>query len=97
MTSASSGPLPAYTLTTEIADFQARLTPGSAAPAEAVVTLNLSVVRNSDGRLLASRRFTSAVPAEDTTALPVVAAFDRAMSSVLAEAVPWVARAVGGQ
>lgn len=97
VTSASSGPLPAYTLMTDIADFQARLTPGSAAPAEAVVTLNLSVVRNSDGRLLASRRFTSAFPAEDTTALPVVAAFDRAMSSVLAEAVPWVARAVGGQ
>jgi len=97
VTSASTGPLPAYTLMTGIADFQAQLTPESATPAEAVVTLNLSVVRNSDGRLMASRRFTSRVAAEDTKALPVVAAFDRAMSGVLAEAVPWVARAVGGQ
>lgn len=97
VTSASSGPLPAYTLMTDIGDFQARLTPGMATPAEAVVTLNLSVVRNSDGRLLANRRFTRTAAAEDTGALPVVAAFDRAMGSILAEAVPWVAGSVGGQ
>jgi cholesterol transport system auxiliary component len=59
--------------------------------------MTMSVVRDADGRLLASRRFTSAAAAADTDALSIVTAFEAANHQVLREAVPWATAVATGQ
>ena len=61
-----------------------------------VVSLTLAIVREADGRLLASRRFTRTAEAADTDALAVVSAFDAANGALLREAVPWAAAVMTG-
>ncbi len=97
VTTASVGPLPDFTLMTDVDAFEAELLPkGSAAPARVVVSLTLSVVRDADGRLVASRRFSRTAEASGTGALAVVSAFEAAMSAVLREGVPWATTVMTG-
>lgn len=97
VTTGTIGPLPDFTLMIDIDAFEARLLPkGSVAPAEVVVTMTLSVVRDADGRLVASRRFSRTAPAGDTDAFAVVAAFEAANGSLLREAVPWATTVMTG-
>jgi cholesterol transport system auxiliary component len=97
VTTANAGPLPDFTLLTDIDAFEARLQPeGSAAPARIVVSLTLSVVRDADGRLVASRRFSHVADAAGTDALAVVSAFQTAATAVLREGVPWATTVMTG-
>ena len=85
----SVGPLPDFTLLVDIESFEAQLLPPGGAPARVVVSMTLSMVRDADGRLLASRRFTRAADASGTDALSIVTAFEAATGALLREAVPW--------
>lgn len=97
VTTAATGPLPDFTLLVELEAFEAQVLPAGGPPARAVVSMTMSVVRDADGRLLASRRFTSAAVAADTDALSIVTAFEAANRQVLREAVPWATAVATGQ
>ena len=58
--------------------------------------MTLSVVRDADGRLVASRRFTRTAEAPDTDALSIVSAFEAANGALLREAVPWATTVMTG-
>lgn len=94
-----SGPLPDYLLLPSIANFEAVIAPPSGAPAEVVIRVTLTLVRDIDARIVGSRTFTSTVAAADVDALTIVTAFDRAMTALLVEATDWtiatMARAPG--
>jgi len=83
---------PDFVLLTDLTDFQAE----AAAPGSAAWTirvgLTVTVVRDEDRSIVASRRFdaTATAPAGDTGL--VVVAFDRATGEVLREAVAWIVR-----
>jgi cholesterol transport system auxiliary component len=97
VTTASIGPLPDFTLMTDLDAFEAELLPsGSAAPARVVVSLTLSVIRDADARLVASRSFRATANASDTGAPAIVAAFQAATTAVLREAVPWATTVMTG-
>lgn len=98
VTGAPTGPLPDFTLLVDIDAFQAEVLPaGSAAPARVVVSMTLTVVRDADARLVASRRFLATADAAATDARTLVVAFDAANGSVLREAVPWATTVMTGR
>jgi cholesterol transport system auxiliary component len=87
----ANGLNPDYTLMTEVMDFQVE---PSGPEAEFVVriTLMMTLIRESDRRIVASRRFsTSETAASDDTQV-LVSTFDRALQKVLAEIVGWTPR-----
>lgn len=89
-TTSSIGPLPDYTLLTDVDHFQAEILPrGSAAPAQVVVGMTLTLVRDADSSLIATRRFYRVVAAADTDAPAIAAAFDAAMTPLLRDATSW--------
>jgi cholesterol transport system auxiliary component len=91
------GLLPDYTLLTEIRDFQAEsLPPGAAASHRIRVGLVLTLVRESDRTVVATRNIDATATVGDAGALTMVTAFDAAMSAVLAEAVAWIGAVAGG-
>ena len=97
VTTGTIGPLPDFTLMTDIDAFEAELLPrDGGAPARVVVSMTLSVVRDADGRLVASRRFSRTAEAVDTDALAIVSAFEAANAAVLREAVPWATTVMTG-
>ncbi len=97
VTAGTIGPLPDFTVMTDIGAFEAQLLPeGSAAPVRVLVSMTLSVVRDADGRLVASRRFTRSAPASGTQAFAIVAAFETANTALLREAVPWATTVMTG-
>jgi cholesterol transport system auxiliary component len=91
VTTATVGPLPDFTVLTDVASFEAELQPPGSAPVRVVVSLTLSVVRDADGRLLASRSFT-----RTADALSVVSAFEAANGALLREAIPWATTTMTG-
>lgn len=88
----ANGLNPDYTLMTELQDFQAE--PSGTTPPRYVIriTMMMTLIRESDRRIVATRRFstTETVGSDDTTAL--VGGFDRATQSLLREIVTWTAR-----
>lgn len=92
------GLLPDYTLLTEIRDFQAEtLPPGGAASHRIRVGLVLTLVRESDGTVIATRTVNAVATTGDAGTLTMVRAFDAAMSSVLTDAVAWIGGFAGGR
>lgn len=77
-----------------IVTFDAALEPGSKA-ATIEVRLALRLVREEDVSVLASRTFAASDRAEDTSTEALVAAYDRATSRVVGEALDWVLRQRG--
>lgn len=96
VSTASVGPLPDFTLLTDINSFEAQVLPRGGSAARVVVSVTLSVVRDADMRLIASRTFTRTAEAPDTDAMAVVSAFEAANSALLHEAVPWATSVMTG-
>lgn len=97
VTTSSVGPLPDFTLLSDLDTFEVQILPQGGAPARVVVSLTLTVVRDADSRLVASRRFSRTAEAADTDAPSIVAAFEAATSAILPDAVGWgVAVMTGG-
>lgn len=78
-----------YALLGELTDFQAEVDATGEA-ADVRVRLMARIVREEDARVVASRTFEAVARAETVEARPLVAAFDAAAASLLAEMVPWV-------
>jgi cholesterol transport system auxiliary component len=88
----ANGLNPDYTLMTEVMDFQ--IEPSGPEPDQFLVriTLMMTLIRESDRRVVASRRFsTSETTASDDTQV-LVAAFDRALQRLLQDIVVWTPR-----
>jgi cholesterol transport system auxiliary component len=87
----SLGLFPDYTVLTEIRAFQAE--PGPlVGPAYVVrIALTMTMLREADGALVASRSFEASAGAESASPLVLASAFDAAMGVVLRDAVPWIA------
>lgn len=93
----SLGLFPDNTILTEIRAFHAEPDPAGSSAYVVRITLTMTVLREADGALIASRSFTASAGAASADALTLVAAFDTAMGAVLREAVPWLAGASGGR
>ena len=91
------GPLPDVTLLTDIDAFEAEVLPAGGAPARVIVSMTLTVVRDADGRLVASRRFQKTAEAPATDARSLVLAFEAANDAVLREAIPWATATMTGR
>lgn len=88
----ANGLNPDYTLMTELIDFQVE--PSGQGPDQFVVriTMMMTVIRESDRRVVASRRFSgSATTASDDTQV-LVSAFDRVLQGLLQDIVGWTLR-----
>ena len=86
---------PDHTLMTEIQAFQVE--PDAARPGVFTVriALQLTLIQESDRRILASRRFVASQAVASDATDQLVAAFDRALQVVLRDAVLWAAAQAG--
>jgi len=84
-----AGLQPDYTLITELQDFHAEPSGAATTPLTVRVGAMMTLVRESDRRIVASRRFkaTASVASDDT--LAVVNGFDTAMQILLRDVVTW--------
>lgn len=88
-----AGLMPDYTLMTELQAFQAE----PAGPELVVVRISMlmTLIRESDRSIVASRRFTATSEAVPDATGPIVSGFDSALQTVLREAVVWTAAQAG--
>ena len=84
-----AGLVPDYVLLVELTAFQAEAQPPGASGPLVRVGLTLTLLREADRTLLATRHFDQTTFAANTQTQNVVAAFDAATRLVLAEAVAW--------
>lgn len=84
-----AGLMPDYTLMTELQEFHAEPTGTSPAQLTIRISAMMTLIRESDRHIAASRRFTATAvaPSDDTNTL--VRGFDSAMQTILHEAVTW--------
>lgn len=87
-----AGLTPDYVLLVEVNAFQAEAPAVDTLGTLVRVALTLSLVREEDQSLIATRRFEQTSVATDSDTLTVVAAFDAATKQVLAGAVSWVTK-----
>lgn len=90
-----AGLMPDYTLMTELQEFQAE--PGDAGPDQVTVRVGMmmTIIRETDRRIVASRRFAATeVVASDATG-DIVGGFDRVVQRLMAEAVAWTVQQAG--
>jgi cholesterol transport system auxiliary component len=91
----SLGLLPDTTLLTEIRAFQAEPGPPEGPSYTVRIALTLTLVRESDGAVVATRAFDARAPVASVEPLAIAAAFDAAAATVLGDAVAWVAGGAG--
>lgn len=84
-----AGLMPDYTLMTELQDFQAE----PAGPATAPITIRISammtLIRETDRSIVASRRFATTATVMTDDSLALVEGFDGALQTILQEVVKW--------
>lgn len=85
----ANGLNPDYTLMTDLMDFQVE--PAGQEPDRFVVriTMVMTVIRESDRRVVASKRFTAVETAASDDTEVLVGVFDRALQGVLRDIVGW--------
>lgn len=88
----AAGPVPDFVLLTDLQAFQAEVGP----PNQVLVRMSLTLVRDIDRRVVASRSFETAVTLQSNEAMPVAAAFNAAMAGLLRQATAWTISAMGG-
>ncbi|MCE6952799.1 ABC-type transport auxiliary lipoprotein family protein [Cereibacter sphaeroides] len=84
----AAGLVPDYTLMTELRDFQAEAPPGQ--PPVVKVGLTLTLIREDDRSILATRRVDARAQALSDATGDVIVAFEAATTQALSEAAPWV-------
>ena len=87
--------MPDYTLMTELQEFQAE--PSGLAPEALTVKVKvmMTLIRETDRSIVASRRLTSTEAVASGENLLLLGCFDRAVQSVLQEAVAWTRAQAG--
>lgn len=90
-----AGLMPDATLMTELQAFQAEPSGPAPAPITVRISVMMTLIGETDRRIIATRRFeaTADVLSDDTGA--IVAGFDRAMQTILREAVIWTVDQAG--
>ncbi len=91
-----AGPTPDYVLLTDIQAFQVEMDP-TGRTGRVTVRLTLTLVRDVDRALVASRVFERQAPLADPDPLSVANAYNAAMTSLLGEAARWSIGAMGGR
>ena len=71
------GPLPDFTVMTDVETFQAEVGSPAGAPARVIVAMTISIARDVDGRLVAAQHFVRTADPTGLDAPQIVAAFDR--------------------
>lgn len=92
----AAGPVPDFVLLSDLQTFDAEIGPDGK-PRQVTVRLNLTLVRDFDRALVASRRFEATVPLASTEPLSVAAAFNSAMAAILRDATRWTVAGMGGR
>ncbi len=89
------GLMPDYTLMTELQDFQAE--PAGPGPGAVMVRVGatMTLIRESDLEIIATRRFVATAMASDDSTLALVGAFDDALRQVLTDAIGWTRSQTG--
>lgn len=85
-----------FTLLTELREFQAVAGPTADSPISAVIQLNMKIVQEPEGLIVASRNFARTVPAGSADMLAIVAAFDQALGESMRGAIDWTVRRIAG-
>jgi cholesterol transport system auxiliary component len=88
------GLMPDYTVLSDLGDFQAEAGSDGRPGWQVRVGVTLSIVRESDRTLIASRHFESIAPAAADDTATLVNAFQTAMGEVLQDEVAWILRQV---
>lgn len=88
----ANGLNPDYTLMTELQDFQAEPLGSKRAGYVVRISMIMTMIRESDRRIVASRRFSAVETVVSDDTAPLVGGFDRALKTVLQEAVIWAAQ-----
>lgn len=83
-----------FLLFTDLREFQAATTPEPGDPVLINVQLNLKIVEENAGLIIASSNFSHVVAAEGEDAASAVAAFDVALGKVLKDTVEWAVRRI---
>lgn len=86
---------PDYTLMTELIALQAEPGPPGGAPFTARVAVSVTIVRESDRRIVGTRRIEQVAGAASNDTLALVSAMDTAMAAALREAVGWTLAQMG--
>lgn len=85
-----------FTLLTELREFQAEAGPTSDVPISVVIQLNMKIVQEPEGLIIASQTFAHSIPARSDEILAIVAAFDEALGKAMREAIDWTVRRIAG-
>lgn len=85
-----------FLLFTDLREFQAATTPAEGDPVLVNVQLNLKVVEERAGLIIASANFSAELAAAGEDPASVVAAFDEALGAVLKDSVEWAVRTIAG-
>lgn len=91
-----AGPLPDYVLLTDITDFQGEVGAGDA-PDTVRIRVILTLVRDSDRRVIGTRTFERVAQTSSESNLALISAFNAAMTPLLAEATAWTVNAMAGR
>jgi cholesterol transport system auxiliary component len=84
-----------YTLVGDLREFQAEVEPGDPqAPVQVRVRLNLKIIRQPEGLIVASRSFGERLETPSDDMRDVALTFDEALGDVMRDAVEWTLREV---
>lgn len=90
-----AGLMPDYTLMTELQEFQAEPTAPGATSQTVRITANMTLIRESDRSIIASRRFSATAEVTTDETPDLVSGFDRALQGMLREMVQWTVSIAG--
>lgn len=93
VTGADGGPSPDLVLLTDLQAFQAEVAGDGVS---VVIAARMTLLRDTDGRVLTSRSFSNSAPVPDTSAEQIVGGFEAAMTQLLRDVVGWLATAPAG-
>jgi len=88
----AEGLTPDFVLLVDLTDFQAEAPANPGGAWLVRVAMTVSVVRDEDRSILASRRIEATAPAASDAVLDIVNGFDAAMTTALTDATAWVLR-----
>jgi cholesterol transport system auxiliary component len=88
------GLTPDYTLVTDLREFQAEVPEDGSSPLIVNVRLNVKIVDEPEGHILASESFDRVLPVASTQMVDVVMAFDDALGSTMRDAAEWSLREI---
>ncbi|AMY69527.1 ABC-type transport auxiliary lipoprotein family protein [Frigidibacter mobilis] len=84
-----AGLMPDYTLMTELQEFHAQPAGPDAKPLDIHVSAMMTLIRESDRRIIGSHRFATTALVQTDQSADIVQGFDSALQTLLREAVVW--------